>query len=370
MKADALRTQDPDYEMILGSLMGAVVVFGPGGEAQYVNQAAESLTGRSRAATLGRSAGEIFEDSPWISRLLSRRRQSGETSMRDEGELSSPRGPISVTAVATLLHDRDGNVGGSVVVIHDNEQRRKIQTDEVTRNRLANLKDLVASVAHELNNPLAGIRGAAQVLERKIEDDEKLTDYAAMIVRQVDRLSELIGSLALLDTAPPKLSPLNIHRVLTDVIVLEQSVAEARGITLGHEFDPSLPEVLGDADQLQQLFLNLLKNAIAVCDDGSGRVGVRTRMENSFYVDRGDSRTHYIAVEITDNGPGLDEEAKANMFVPFYSRSEGGKGLGLTISQHIASAHDGHIRAESAKNGTGTCFRVLLPACDKTRADA
>ncbi len=170
-----------------------------------------------------------------------------------------------------------------------------------------------------------------------------------------------------LEAPPPAMQATNIHRVLHDVILLERAEATQRGVELQTEFDPSLPEVVGNSDQLQQLFLNLLKNAFAACPESDGRVRVSTRMENRFYVETANERLRYIAVEIVDNGPGLDEETSSLMFTPFFSRTSGGHGMGLAIARNIAIAHKGHLHGENNEEG-GACFRVTLPVAEPRRS--
>jgi two-component system nitrogen regulation sensor histidine kinase GlnL len=236
----------------------------------------------------------------------------------------------------------------------------------MTRARLAELDSLVSRVAHELNNPLAGIRGAAQMLGGKLADRPELAKYGDMIVRQVDRMSQLIEGLLALEPAPATMEPLNIHRVLNDVVLLAQTEAQSRGVEIALAFDPSLPEIRGSHDQLQQLFLNLLKNAVAACPGAEGRVTVTTRMENRFYVETPSERVRYIVVEVADNGTGLDEETRRHMFTPFFSRRKGGTGLGLAIAHNIAVAHKGRISADNGDIG-GARLRVTLPVADTRR---
>jgi len=368
LRTKSSREPAVDHELVLASLTEAVVVFNNDGRITSVNQAAESLIGRSRSRLAGRGAEGVFRESAWIHELVRRITTVADITLRDEGELIRPDGPLGVLAVVSLLRDREGQPNGVVLTLHDHGARRQIHTDDIARARLQTLNHLVASVAHELNNPLAGIRGAAQFLGDKLATDEQLADYATMIVRQADRMSKLVEVLLQLEAAPPERDVLNIHRVLTEVLFLETTVANDRGVKLSHEFDPSLPAIRGDSAQLQQLFLNLLKNAIAAAPAGGGAVSVRTRMESGFYVERGATKVRYIDVAIRDNGPGLDPLTRANLFTPFFSRTPGGHGLGLTIAHHIASTHNGHIRAENVEGG-GACFHVLLPASERTAID-
>jgi len=354
---------NPDFETILAGLIDGLLVFSADGRLAWVNQAAEALLGASRRSLLGLSADRVFDTSAWAARLVERVRRGPEKSLRDEGLLRREDRSINAVAGASVLLDRTGKANGVLLLIGDHTPRVRFQGDDAQRSRHDALNRLLASVAHELNNPLAGIRGAAQSVAAKARDDARIAGYADMIVRQADRLSELVQSLLLLEAEPVAFEPTNIHRVLTEVLCLEETVAAERGVDLTHEFDPSLPEVLGNPARLEQLLLNLIKNAIEASPADRGHVAVRTRIENSFYVSRDAHRVRYISIEVADDGPGLDRETLANVFTPFYSRTPGGHGLGLSIAQSIAAAHNGYIRAENVDRG-GACFRVLLPVAE------
>jgi two-component system nitrogen regulation sensor histidine kinase GlnL len=352
-----------DFEMVLASLLGGVIVLDLEDKVVFVNAAAESLLDRSSSAMVGQPVEGLFATAPWLAELVLRIKRRVDSPLRDAGPLSADD-QRDVLAVVSALRDRTGHPRGTVIALHNLASRHRLVYEEQTQARLDELDGLVASIGHELNNPLSGIRGAAQLLAKKLVDRPELAEYGDMIVRQADRMAELIKVLMALEAPAPSLAALNIHRILNEVIMLEKPGTDERGITIRTEFDPSLPEVHGDADQLQQLFLNILKNAVAVCAPGKGRVKVATRMETSFYVDTGSERVRYIAVEITDNGPGLDEETRNHMFSPFYSRTKGGHGLGLTIARNIVTSHRGHIVADNAPQG-GAKIRVTLPVAER-----
>jgi two-component system nitrogen regulation sensor histidine kinase GlnL len=313
---------------------------------------------------LGHPAGDLFPLCPWIAPLLARLKSEPEATVRGEGRIADSQS--DVVAVVAAVRDRRGGPDGTVIVLHDLGARQWLYDDDLARARLAEIDGVVSRIAHELNNPLAGIRGAAQILGGKLSDRPELAKYGDMIVRQVDRLSQLIHSLLALEARAPAMEPLNIHRVLNDVILLAQTEARDRGVEITTAFDPSLPEVRGNTDQLQQLFLNLLKNAVAACPDRKGRVTVSTRMENRFYVETRSERVRYLVIEVTDNGRGLDEETRQKMFTPFFSRRDGGTGLGLSIAHNIATAHKARIQAENSEDG-GARLRVRLPVADTRR---
>lgn len=354
---DSIRTAD--HEAVLASLLEAVVAFGPTGQVNFVNPAAESLLSRSRRALVGRSGEDVFASSPWVAELL-RHLGPDRPAIREEGEIMTPAGRVSVLAEGSAVRERSDGSTAAVLVLYDLSRRSALQDQETHRRRVAELDRMAAQFAHEINNPLSGIRGAAQLLGRRLVDRSDLVEYTDMIVRQVDRLHVLVEALMALEAPLLRKEPVNIHRILNDLLLLERPAAEQRGIVFEPQFDPSLPDVSGDPARLEQLFLNILRNAVAYCPPSLGRIRVATRMEHSFYVDRESERVSFLTVSISDNGPGLDEEALEHLFSPMFSRRPGGHGLGLAIAGAIAMAHDGRIRAANVPGG-GAVFHVTLP---------
>ncbi|MBI5503580.1 MAG: hypothetical protein HY899_02180 [Deltaproteobacteria bacterium] len=365
MTAEITSLPPPDHEAVLASLLEAVFAFTGGGRLSFVNPAGETLVGRSRRVLIGRTAAEIFAHSGWIAEMLGRL-DSEHAALREEGALDTPAGRLRIVAEATAVHD---SVTGSVLVLYDLDSRRSLRHQDRSRQRAAELDRLVAQLAHEINNPLSGIRGAAQLLGRKLGERADLVEYTDLIVRQVGRITGLVEALMALEAPLARHERLNIHRVLNEILLLERPGAAQRGIAIEAEFDPSLPDTYGDPDRLQQLFLNILRNALAMCPTPGGRVRVTTRMEHSYYVEKESRRSYFFTVSIADNGPGLDEEALAHMFSPLFSRRKGGHGMGLAIAGAIATAHDGRIRAENLAEG-GAVFHVTLPVATARAGDA
>lgn len=348
-----------DHEAVLASVLEAVVAFAPSGLVAFVNPVAEALIGRSRPLLVGRRAEEIFPGSRWISDMLGRL-DADHPALREEGDLETAHGSVPVLAEASVLRERGEPLSGSVLVLLDLGQRRAFQHEDRDRRRVAELDRVAAQFAHEINNPLSGIRGAAQLLGRRLADRNDLVEYTDLIVRQVDRLSGLVEALMALEAPLTRREAVNVHRVLNELLLLERPAAEHMGVAFEAEFDPSLPDVIGDAHRLEQLFLNILRNAVAHCPAPGGRIRVSTRMDHSFYVARESRRVQYLRVSIADNGPGLDSEALEHMFSPLFSRRQGGHGMGLAIAGAIAAAHEGRIRAANLPSG-GAVFHVTLP---------
>ena len=358
----------PDAAFVLDSLVASVFVFDENDRLAYLNNAGESLLSRSFRDASGKTAPDLFGEDAWLLKLLGRIKESPETSLRAEGVIETSGRSIEGLAVASKLHNRDGRVEGTTLALHDVASRQWLRSSEQNRRRLAEVDTLVASIAHEINNPLTGIRGAAQLLATRLREDPKARDRCDLIVRQVDRLTTLVDTLMRLEATVPRQEPVNIHRVLNEIVSLNEQRIRENKLIVNTRFDPSLPEILGDEDQLQQVFLNIVNNAIRAGDERDLRLALVTRMENNFYIEREDRRLRYIAVEISDNGPGFGEDVADKLFAPFFTTDKEGTGLGLSIARKIVDAHGGHISARNLDAG-GAMFRVILPAAEAAATD-
>lgn len=224
---------------------------------------------------------------------------------------------------------------------------------------------MAAMLAHEVKNPLAGIRGAAQLLSKQASDaDRPLTD---LICREVDRINNLLQKIDFFSSSEPLAcnQPVNIHEVLQEVCELAKSGFTHR-IIIDTNYDPSLPDVLGDKELLVQLFLNLMTNAAeALANSSSGYISLRTRCQiNHKFQMPGRNKVISlpICIEIEDNGGGIDPELRSSIFEPFITSKANGKGLGLAIVAKIVADHGGLIMLDPSAPLSHTRFRVLLPA--------
>jgi len=353
------------WENVLRHFKHAVIVLGRDSSIVFFNQAAEELTRTPRAKVLGRRCVDVFPDTPVLHEMFVRARESrqSETRGEEEWDLHHKQVPIRITSVP--IWDDVGEVEGAALVVED--VSRQIALEEAARQNenLAQLGTLVAGLAHEVRNPLAGIKGAAQLLAQKLPDDASLKEYTDVISSETDRLSSLVGDLLHLGAPPkPTLTRVNIHQVLQRVLAVLDSEIQQHGMSLNCTFDPSLPDIMADSEQLQQVFLNLIKNAIdamAAMPVPADQLSVHTKMEADYYVMRASGGAQsYLRVEINDNGPGIDPEVIQHIFEPFYTTKSTGTGLGLAIAQRIVSDHQGTIRA-SQRQPTGTSIWVSLP---------
>lgn len=358
------------WEQILTSLEDGVITVDREGKISYFNEAAEVLTELSSSQALQKPIGQLFKREPWLIELIKKSQPPRQESTRGEGDIVTRWGrkaPVSLTV--SPLRDPGGNFIGSILVLRDWKRRRELEEDLKRADRLAMVGTLAAGLAHEIRNPLGGIKGAAQLLKRSLDRDSSLLEYANIMIREVDRVDKLIEQL--LDLSRParlELAALNIHEILEDVLLLQTQASEEQKMTVKKRFDPSLPPIRGDRAQLTQLFLNLVQNAFHATS-GNGTLTVTTRVETDFHIrGQGTERSKLIWVDIEDDGIGIKEEDLAHIFSPFFTTKNNGTGLGLAICYRIVTEHGGLIRVESAA-GKGTTFKISLVVADQARVD-
>jgi two-component system nitrogen regulation sensor histidine kinase GlnL len=348
----------PDIAGILGALPNAVLVVGDGDVVRYVNHAAEQFFESSAMHLDGARLADLLPaDSP-IFALLQQVRHSG-TSVSEEGvTLETPRiGTRFVTIRAALLADSDESV---VVSIHERSIARKIDRQLVHRNAARSVSAMAAMLAHEVKNPLSGIRGAAQLLEQAASAQDR--ELTRLIIDETDRICALVDRMEVFsDQRPLQRGPVNIHQVLEHARKVAQN-GFARHIRFVETYDPSLPPVLGHRDQLIQVFLNLIKNAAEAAPASGGEIVLGTSYQHGvrLALPGSDSRVAVpLLVRVQDNGDGIPEELRPHLFDPFVTTKVNGTGLGLALVAKIIGDHGGVIEFDSEPRRT--VFRVMLP---------
>jgi two-component system nitrogen regulation sensor histidine kinase GlnL len=350
---------------VLASIEDAVVVLDDRGRVVEVNPAAEQLTGVSAAQAVDMPVGKLFGSAPanaWLGELAAGVLRERATRRRSEGVLVARRHEVPVSVTCTPAFDRTGGARGAVVVLHDLSMQQTLEATTRRVDRLAALGTVAVGLAHEIKNPLGGIKGAAQLLRASLTAPE-LMRCTDVIVREVERLDGLVEQLREL-SVPPRLElrPVNIHRVLNDVLALQREAPAWGQVKLRTPFDPSLPPVSGDRAQLTQVFLNLVKNALEALG-GTGELAIATRLDSRFHVRRGSGRARFLAVAVKDDGPGVAESDRSQLFSPFFTTKASGTGLGLAVCHRIVTQHGGTIAYEPGSGG-GACFVVTLPVCE------
>ncbi|MES1946203.1 signal transduction histidine kinase, nitrogen specific, NtrB [Salinisphaera sp. C84B14] len=261
--------------------------------------------------------------------------------------------PLTVDCTVTPFTDRNGASALLLEFLSLDRQLRISRDDQMRVQNLAN-REMIRGLAHEIKNPLGGLRGAAQLLEREIDDDG-LKEFTTVIIREADRLQNLVDGL-LGPRRPPNKQPLNIHEPLEHVRALISSDLPAN-VELKRDFDPSIPEIRADREQLIQTLFNLVGNAVTALD-GSGEILLRTRTQRLFTI--GGTQHRLVArVDVIDNGPGIPRELLPRIFHPMVSSRAEGTGMGLPIAQYLIHLHHGLIECESRPGQT--IFSVILP---------
>jgi two-component system, NtrC family, nitrogen regulation sensor histidine kinase GlnL len=353
------------WEQILSNLDDGVITVDLEGKIGFFNEAAEVLTEISSAATTGQRLEQIFKREPWLLGLVGKTQPPRQESARGEGDFVTRWGrktPVSVTV--SPLVDRQGKFLGTIMLLRDIKHRRELEEDLKRADRLALMGTLAAGLAHEIRNPLGGIRGAAQLLRRSVDGIASVKEFTDIMIREVDRVNQLIEQL--LDLSRPAeldLAPVNIHKILDDVLLLESQTIDAQRIEIRKRFDPSLPPIRGDRAQLTQVFLNLVKNAFQAMGE-RGTLTVTSRLETDFRIrDEGRSASRFIWIDIADQGAGISEDDLPQIFSPFFTTKTSGTGLGLATCYRIIKEHGGTIRVESIL-GQGSTFRISLVVAD------
>ena len=360
----------PPWADVLASLEDGVVVLDATGRIADLNPAAEQLLGVSNPQAIGMEVAQLGAShrNGWLGELARGTLREGAARRHGEGTLVSRSGETPVSAACAPVFDGDGGFNGAVLVLHDLSLQRTLEATASRADRLATLGTLALGLAHEIKNPLGGIKGAAQLLRSAVTDPD-LVRCTEIIVCEVERLDGLVEQLRELSVPPQlQLEPVNIHRVLNTVLGLQRQAADWGTVVLRTVFDPSLPPVRGDRAQLTQVFLNLVKNALEALG-GTGELIVSTRLEAGFHIRRRSRRARFLTVLVEDTGPGISEEHRAQLFSPFFTTKSRGSGLGLTLCHRVVTQHGGTITHEPRPSG-GACFRVTLPVSGEDGVDA
>jgi len=351
---------------VLASISDGVIALDAAGILSALNPAAEHLIGIAASQAIGRPIQQLFGGrtaNAWLAELALSTLEQGLARRRGEDRLRARGHEVSVSASCAPVHDQQGELRGAVLVLHDLTLERALDTTTRRADQLAALGSVALGLAHEIRNPLGGIKGAAQLLRVNLSDPAQV-QATDVIIREVDRLDGLVEQLRGLGTPPRlQLAPQNIHRILNDVLALQRQAPDWGQIVLRTEFDPSLPEVLGDRAQLTQVFLNLVRNAVESLS-GHGELTVSTRIETRYHVRRRSQRNQFLSVVVMDDGPGVPEDVQSHLFSPFFTTKARGTGLGLAVCHRIVAEHGGII-AHEPRPGRGARFVVTLPVSEE-----
>jgi len=323
----------------------------------FVNASFEDVMGLSRRSLHGVDAAELFVDVSAMRQAIAGARRHDFSALRFDDQLKRQGAePYAVHVVVATTESPDEVV---VELLPQETQTRQDREERQMEQAQAN-KELIRNLAHEIKNPLGGIRGAAQLLQLEL-DSRDLTEYTQVIVREADRLQTLVDRLLAPHRRPQVVGNVNIHEVCERVRTL--ILAEfPKGLQVRRDYDTSLPEFRGDVDQLIQAVLNIAHNAALALKDriamGDGQIILATRIARQVTFVKKRFRLA-LELHVIDNGPGIPEDIRERLFHPLVSGRDGGSGLGLNLAQSFVQQHQGLIECESQPGRTD--FKILIP---------
>ncbi len=344
-----------DPSAILDQLATAVLVVDARSNLTWLNQAAADLLATSPTTACGRALASLVVDGAAIEALLARCRESQEPlALRGFGFAPAARDDARYQ-VDVSLTPLTGAIAGSVLVeISDTTQPSRMTRDSALLVQQGGSRVMARQLAHEIKNPLGGLRGAAQLLERELPTEE-LKEYTRVIIGEADRLCALVDSL-LGPARPIRREPANVHELIDRVYRLARAEAP-EGVAIERDYDPSLPALALDRDLLVQAMLNLARNAVQAVGS-RGQLTLRSRALMNATI--GTERHRVVAsLQFEDDGPGVPPELGETIFYPLVTARAGGTGLGLAVAQDIATRHGGIIEFDSRPGRT--VFSLLLP---------
>jgi PAS domain S-box-containing protein len=361
-----ISTIRPFLEGLLQNMQGGVFVIDSDKRITLFNKAAQWITDYCTAEVLGKTCQEVFrselcDDACCFEKIVNRRVSVCST----EGEfLSKDNKTIPVSITAFPLKDSQGKIVGMVEIFRDISEVRELQSQLVQSDRLAIMGQLAAGVAHEINNPISGILTYIKLLLKKLDRGDlsseaiKFEKYLSIMERETKRIGRTTKSL--LDFSrrdEPDIGALHIKEVIEQSLMLLTDQLRVGNVAVTTSGKTSLPEVMGDFGQLQQVFVNLFMNAVQAMPKG-GKLEIKTVAEGT------PGRECFIKADVIDTGHGIPEENITRIFDPFFSTKSGkegmGLGLGLSIVQRIIKDHHGRIKVKSTV-GKGTTFTIELP---------
>jgi two-component system nitrogen regulation sensor histidine kinase GlnL len=356
-----------EYDLLLAALPHPIVVLGDDDRVLYANAAAESFFSLSQGVLKRQTLSDIIAFASPLAALVGQVRRTGAAVNEYSIEVGLPRSGAHklVDVFAGAIPELPGLI---VLMLQQRSMAQMIERQLTHRAAARSVSGLASVLAHEIKNPLSGIRGAAQLLEPGLKEEDRA--LAQLICTETDRIRNLVDRMEVFgDERPLSTEPVNIHQVLDHVTRLAETgfLGDAR---ISVEFDPSLPPVPGNRDKLIQAFLNLVKNAAEAIAEGreAGRIVLRTAFRPGMRLavpGTGARVSLPLMIEVEDNGPGVADGLKPHLFDPFVTTKRTGSGLGLALVAKIIGDHGGVIECESVPKHT--VFRVLLPLQDRLR---
>jgi two-component system nitrogen regulation sensor histidine kinase GlnL len=359
----SLGTDSTLYGMILENIDRSVIAFDQEGRITLFNPAAEALMERSSRQMIGKHYQELFKEQETLLYLVKVALVESRSITDDEGLylIRANTSPLPVNAYAAPIYSKRGNQDGAVMIIRDLSRIKDLESTLRRADRLSMLGTLAAGLAHEIKNPLGGIKGAAQLLSMELAQESSLQDYTQIMIKEVERINFIIEELMDLgNPRPPEIGDVDLTKILDDIVLLQREAARSQNIRFILRLDPSIPPVQGDENLLTRLFLNLVKNAREAINH-DGEVLIETRIASNYHLTGPGRRSSpMVDISISDTGCGIALDQRERIFTPYFTTKSKGSGLGLAIAQKIIEDHHGLLKIESAP-GEGTTMLVSLP---------
>ena len=356
-----------EHDMLLAALPHPILVIADENRVIYANASAEAFLSTGIAMMKRGRLDDVLSFGCPLLALIEQVRATGSTVNEYAVELSTPKfnAPKLIDVHAGPLPDQPGSI---VLMLQQRTMAQMIERQLTHRAAARSVSGMAAVLAHEIKNPLSGIRGAAQLLEQNTSDEDRV--LTQLICSETERIRNLVDRMEVFgDERPLAKEPVNIHDVLDHVRRLSEN-GFGRGVRFVEDFDPSLPPIPANRDKLVQAFLNLMKNAAEAIGEGpkEGRIVLQTAFRPGVRLSVPGSNVRQslpLMIQIEDNGPGVPDHMKPHLFDPFVTTKRTGTGLGLALVAKIINDHGGIIECDSEPKRT--VFRVLLPMQDRPR---
>ncbi len=347
-----------DLEALINSLSEAVLLLDKRGTITFVNKTGEELFRRSHQEIIAKRLTDLYPEARALAGLAKKAMKEVRSfSIKDTEAKINGMSRVDVDISPFIV---DGRCEGVLLSIREN-----LSIAEREDPSFDSLVFLLGTIAHEIKNPLGGIKGAAQLLKRKLVREREtprgaddVDEYINLIIRETDRLNTVLQNYLTMSKRSV-LQQVNVHEVLEKAISIMDLSLKNGNISLHRFYDPSLPRVTGDGGKLLQVFLNIVKNALEAMPRG-GTLSVMTRPSGEYVVQNGQVK-RWAVISLRDTGKGIPKNEMQKIFLPFYTKRKKGTGLGLALSKKIIKDHNGFIKVERPDSGKGTVFHIYIP---------
>ncbi|HXX80314.1 MAG TPA: ATP-binding protein [Thermodesulfovibrionales bacterium] len=348
-----------DLETLINSLSEAVLLLDKSNRIVFVNKTGEEFFGKSHQEIIGARLTDLYPGAKTIARLARK-------AMKELRSFSVKDAEVKLNGISSVDMDitpylADDKCSGVLLSIREN-----LSIAERGDFPFDSLVYLLGTIAHEIKNPLGGIKGAAQLLKGRLlkgnvhvlTGTDTADEYINLIIRETDRLNTVLQNYLTMSRRPA-LQEMNIHEILEKAISIMDALLKNVNISVYRVYDPSLPRVIGDGGKLLQVFLNVIKNGVEAMPRG-GSLSIATKPSAEYAVQHGQIK-RWAVVSIRDTGRGIPKHEMQKIFLPFYTKKKKGTGLGLALSKKIIKDHNGFMRVERPESGKGTVFHIYIP---------